>query len=218
MATAEDWPSRRQGGDGKKVNCCHAQVNEKYWVYPPGGVYWEFAFGKLLISEEAFGCDLRPANPALGLPEPDTQGCCGTPAPTDRRLFVQKAEQPSRIFIKSQSNKTMQVSNNTVVAIRYKMKNNQGEVLENTMDSTPITYLHGVGSILPTLEADLAGLKAGDEKSVFISKDQGNEQMDDDFYMEVVIDYVRLATEEELRQGSTIQSTSQPDCGPGCCC
>jgi FKBP-type peptidyl-prolyl cis-trans isomerase SlyD len=112
----------------------------------------------------------------------------------------------------------MQVSDNTVVTIRYKMTNSQGEVLENTMDGAPINYLHGAGSILPSLEADLTGLTAGDERSIFLSKDQAHAQMEDDFYIEVVIDGVRLATGEELQKGSPVQSNSQQDCGPGCCC
>lgn len=82
LAEEQHWPSKRQGGDGKKVYCCHVQVNEKYWVYPPGSVYWEFAFGELLVSKDVFGCDLRPANPALGLPE-QTAACCGSEAHTD---------------------------------------------------------------------------------------------------------------------------------------
>lgn len=90
IAYEQKWPLKRQGGDGKNVYCCHAQVNEKYWLYPPNSVFWEFAFGKLLVSEDVSGCDLRPANPALGLQEPDTQSCCATPAPAQSRLFIRK--------------------------------------------------------------------------------------------------------------------------------
>jgi hypothetical protein len=75
LASGMGWPSRRQGGDGNQVSCCHAQVNEKYWVYPPGGVFLEFAFGKLLISNGDFGGDLRPADPALQIAS--TTCCCG---------------------------------------------------------------------------------------------------------------------------------------------
>lgn len=88
IACLHQWPSKKQGGDGRKVYCCHVQVNEKYWVYPPEGVFWEFAFGKLLVSDENFGCDLRPADPALGLPEPDALGCCGTTAPAKSSIFI----------------------------------------------------------------------------------------------------------------------------------
>jgi alkylhydroperoxidase/carboxymuconolactone decarboxylase family protein len=77
LASALGWPVRKQGGEGKKVYCCHVQVNEKYWVYPPEGVYWEFAFGQLIVSDKVFGCDLRPADPSLALPE-EILACCGS--------------------------------------------------------------------------------------------------------------------------------------------
>jgi hypothetical protein len=78
LAGLKEWTVVKQGGGGIKVYCCHVQVNEKYWVYPPGSIYWEFAFGNLIVSETVFGCDLRPANPALNLPHQNTQVCCGT--------------------------------------------------------------------------------------------------------------------------------------------
>lgn len=76
IATEHEWPVKKQGGEGKKVYCCHVQVNEKYWVYPQQHVYYEFAFGKLLVSEEVFGCDLRPVDPALGIAQ-ESLACCG---------------------------------------------------------------------------------------------------------------------------------------------
>ena len=108
----------------------------------------------------------------------------------------------------------MQIADHTVVSVRNRMKNSRGEVLENTLNSTPIHYLHGVGSLLPVLEADLAGLKAGDERTMVVSGEQGGGQLGDDFYLEVIIDGVRAATEEELRRGSP----HQPDCGSDCEC
>jgi hypothetical protein len=69
-------PFKRQGGDGQNVYCCHVSVNEKYWVYPKGRPHFEFAFGPLNVSDSAFGCDLRPADPALMMPEQQIS-CCG---------------------------------------------------------------------------------------------------------------------------------------------
>jgi hypothetical protein len=86
LATSKEWPSRKQGGDGKKVSCCHVQVNEKYWVYPPGSVYLEFAFGRLFVNENSFGCDLRPADPSLNIAEEDGNTCCGTRANVPGKL------------------------------------------------------------------------------------------------------------------------------------
>ena len=67
---------KRQGGDGQNVLCCHVSVNEKYWVYPKGRPHFEFAFGPLTVSDTVIGCDLRPADPSLMIPE-EQPSCCG---------------------------------------------------------------------------------------------------------------------------------------------
>jgi hypothetical protein len=90
LADLRQWPSRKQGGDGKKVYCCHVQVNEKYWVYPSGSVHLEFAFGKLLVNDNTAGCDLRPADPALKIPQSNSQGCCGTTSTLSGLLISNK--------------------------------------------------------------------------------------------------------------------------------
>jgi hypothetical protein len=67
LARRAGWPVKSQGGFGRPVFCCHAQVAEKYWVYPPEGVRWrrpvELAYGPLHIGAEMNGCDLRPIDP-----------------------------------------------------------------------------------------------------------------------------------------------------------
>ncbi len=68
VARRAGWPTKSQGGSGRKVFCCHSTVAEKYWVYPPNeGARWtrplEFAYGPLQISQEMNGCDLRPIDP-----------------------------------------------------------------------------------------------------------------------------------------------------------
>jgi len=76
-------PFKRQGGDGKDVYCCHVAVNEKFWVYPRGNAHLEFAFGPLVVSDDIFGCDLRPADPSLGLAE-EVTACCGNSSSMDK--------------------------------------------------------------------------------------------------------------------------------------
>ena len=110
------------------------------------------------------------------------------------------------------------VSENTVVAIRFSMTNSRGEILENIMEGPSIHYLHGSGHILPALEAQLIGLIAGDQKKIFISKDHGYEGVDDDFIVEVVIDDVRQATQEELLKGISARDNPGESCGPDCIC
>jgi FKBP-type peptidyl-prolyl cis-trans isomerase SlyD len=101
----------------------------------------------------------------------------------------------------------MQITEKTIVSIRYTIKNSHGEEIENTIASPVVKYLHGSGNILPQLEASLAGLKAGDKKSITI-------QIPDAFSFDIEIDDVRMATEDEIRSGSP----AKENCGPDCCC
>lgn len=112
----------------------------------------------------------------------------------------------------------MKIEEKRAVSIRYKIKNSKGEVLENSIDGPSITYLQGSGKILPSLEAELLGLEAGDEKIILISKDQGYEETQDDFTVEVIIDEVRKATEEELVYRQLYLPASNSYCGADCKC
>lgn len=111
----------------------------------------------------------------------------------------------------------MEIANRTVVSLRYRMKNGNGEVIEDITGGEPVTYLHGTGHILPALENHLTGLKTGDEKSFCISGEQGYYGVDGKFYCEVIIDEVRRAGEEEWSRGEVFQKNEQ-QCGlDGCC-
>jgi FKBP-type peptidyl-prolyl cis-trans isomerase 2 len=101
----------------------------------------------------------------------------------------------------------LQIKEKTIVSIRYTIKNNQGEEIENTIAGPPVEYLHGSGNILPQLEASLAGLKSGDKKSITI-------EIPEAFSFDIEIDDVRTATEDEIESGKP----AKVNCGPDCCC
>ena len=68
LARRAGWVSRPQGGAGRPVFCCHVEVAEKLWVYPPlEASRWtrpiELAYGPLIVKGEMLGCDLRPIDP-----------------------------------------------------------------------------------------------------------------------------------------------------------
>jgi FKBP-type peptidyl-prolyl cis-trans isomerase SlyD len=109
----------------------------------------------------------------------------------------------------------IKVANNNVVSIRYVMKNSKGEILENTMNNDPISYLHGSSGILPLLQAQLAGLKTGDKKIVYLTAESGF--TNDDFIFDVMIDEVRAAMKEEILLGYPVKITVQK-CEAGCDC
>ena len=67
----------------------------------------------------------------------------------------------------------MKVAGQKVVAIRYTLKGDGGEVLDASVDGEPLVYLHGFGNIIPGLEAALEGKSAGDKVSVTVTPEQG---------------------------------------------
>lgn len=102
------------------------------------------------------------------------------------------------------------VQKNTIVSLRYIMKDHHGEVIENTTNSNPLEYLHGCGSIIPSLETALEGLAAGTKRSFTIHP----EELDNPLHFDVIVDAIREATVEEINAGQPVKK----GCGPDCCC
>jgi FKBP-type peptidyl-prolyl cis-trans isomerase SlyD len=55
-----------------------------------------------------------------------------------------------------------------VVTFHYTLKNSKGAVLESSFGQEPLSYLEGVGQIIPGLESALQGLAKGAKKSVAV--------------------------------------------------
>ena len=107
------------------------------------------------------------------------------------------------------------IGKDMVVALRYSMRNGRGEVLEDIIQSSPVNYLHGSKGILPLLQQQLQGLKAGDKKRVYLFK--SGSAADDDFEFDVIIDDVRVALPEEIMLGYPVQITTEI-CKDDCNC
>jgi FKBP-type peptidyl-prolyl cis-trans isomerase 2 len=109
----------------------------------------------------------------------------------------------------------MCIAIDTVVAMRYIMRNSKGMVLEDTMHAAPVNYLHGSGSIQPLLQVQLEGLQPGHKKTVYLLKESG--LTDDDFSFEVIIDNVRAALPEEILLGYPVKIDTDT-CEMNCIC
>ncbi len=109
------------------------------------------------------------------------------------------------------------VNTDTVVSLRYCMKNSQAEIVDNILQAKPVEYLHGSGYILPALEQELTGLRAGDTKQVVINSETSI-LLDASFYFDVEIDSVRPATQDEMEKGKPARPVAQEECGPDCIC
>jgi len=59
----------------------------------------------------------------------------------------------------------MEIKKEKVVSITYELRkdNETGEVVEQVTSDNPLTFLYGVGGMLPKFEEYLSGMKAGEE-------------------------------------------------------
>ena len=83
LAKAANLAVASQGGPNRPVYCCHVEVAEKHWLFPPDqegrpGIPLEFAYGALKVSPDKSGCDLRPADPSKQ-DSTSIPSCHGTP-------------------------------------------------------------------------------------------------------------------------------------------
>ncbi|QIZ77554.1 FKBP-type peptidyl-prolyl cis-trans isomerase [Ferrimonas lipolytica] len=59
----------------------------------------------------------------------------------------------------------------TVVTIHYRLHNSAGEKIEESFGGAPMEYLHGAQNLIPGLEAQLQGKKAGDTFTADIAEE-----------------------------------------------
>lgn len=86
----------------------------------------------------------------------------------------------------------MTIENNHVVAVNYKLHtieaNGEQVFVEETTAENPLTYLHGVGMMIPKFEDEMNGLSAGDKKSFTISPEEGYGTIDPNAVAQLPLD------------------------------
>lgn len=79
----------------------------------------------------------------------------------------------------------MQIANNKVVSIHYKLTNDAGDILDSSEGQEPLAYLHGLGNIIPGLENALSGRALGDKFSVTVAPADGYGERDNEMVQSV---------------------------------
>ena len=67
----------------------------------------------------------------------------------------------------------MQIAERTVALFNYTLTNAAGDVVDSSDGREPLAYLHGTGNIVPGLEKEMAGKKAGDKFNVVVQPEDG---------------------------------------------
>lgn len=74
---------------------------------------------------------------------------------------------------------TEKVQDNLIVTLDYTLIV-EDEILESTTEEGPITFIQGIGQIIPGLENALYGMKVGEKKNVVIEPDQAYGDYDEE--------------------------------------
>ncbi|MFT5593028.1 MAG: FKBP-type peptidyl-prolyl cis-trans isomerase SlyD [Oceanicoccus sp.] len=80
----------------------------------------------------------------------------------------------------------MTIAENKVVTLEFTVKNAEtGEVIETSVESEPLVYLHGFNNLVPGLETELTGKVVGDRYDVTVSPEEGYGVRDESLVQEV---------------------------------
>lgn len=79
----------------------------------------------------------------------------------------------------------MQIADNCVVAIHYKLTDDDGQVIDSSEGQAPLAYLHGHQGIIPGLEKELTGKSAGDQMMVVVTPEEGYGDVNPDLIQQV---------------------------------
>jgi FKBP-type peptidyl-prolyl cis-trans isomerase SlyD len=72
-----------------------------------------------------------------------------------------------------------------VVSFHYTLKDSKGTQLESSFGDQPLSYLEGVGQIIPGLEKELAGLQKGAKKSVHVKAAEAYGEREEELVVQV---------------------------------
>lgn len=93
----------------------------------------------------------------------------------------------------------MKIAKNSVVTINYTLTDEGGEVLDTSEGREPLSYIQGLGNIIPGLESSLDGRAAGDKFAISIQPAEAYGDRDESRVVKVARD--RFAGVDDLEVG-----------------
>ena len=84
-----------------------------------------------------------------------------------------------------------QITDNTVVQFHYTLTDTDDTQIETNLDTDPIAYLHGHGSMIPAIEAALEGKSSGDTLHLTLTPEQAYGERQDDQQQRVPLKHLQ---------------------------
>lgn len=101
----------------------------------------------------------------------------------------------------------MPIRKNSVVAIRYTLKDDSGDVIESPEGGHSLAYLHGHGNLIPGLERELEGKNAGDKLHVKVAPSNAYGEYDEELVQRVPRD--ALSGVPDVEAGMRLQAQTE---------
>lgn len=105
----------------------------------------------------------------------------------------------------------MKISHEKIVVFNYILKDKNNNVVESTIGSDPVIYLHGSGKVLPIIEEALENKEVEDEVKVTVEPKDGYGPVIDDLIQTADIDEFKDL--EKIEKGELFQLELDTDEG-----
>ncbi|MDH4227129.1 MAG: peptidylprolyl isomerase [Deltaproteobacteria bacterium] len=79
----------------------------------------------------------------------------------------------------------MAIQNGSMVSLEYTLTLNDGTIIDSNVGGKPLNLLQGSGMIIPGLDRQILGMKAGDMKMITVSPEEGYGPVDPEEFQEV---------------------------------
>lgn len=104
----------------------------------------------------------------------------------------------------------MQAKTDNVVSVHYVLRDTEGEVIDQSAEGQPLSYLHGHGNIVPGLEKAIEGHSEGEELQATVEPEEGYGPYREELVQKVNRDAFQGV--DELAPGMSFRAES--DAGP----
>lgn len=98
----------------------------------------------------------------------------------------------------------MKIADESVVTFHFTLKDDKGQVIESSVGSEPLVYLHGSSAIVPGLEEALNGRTQGDKFQVNLPPEKAYGERDERLVQKIPIN--QFPKSEKLKPGMQFQA------------
>ena len=100
----------------------------------------------------------------------------------------------------------MSLTKNQVASVAYILKNGDGDVIDQATKDSPMTFLHGVGGMIPGFEQALEGKTVGESFTLVLDPADAYGERDDSLTQDVASSMFGDMSDEHLVPGAQFQA------------